>query len=68
MEYLFGYEIKNPQIREPEEPKPKEGTKELTKTQERIYDAKIMAFVKEEKSTEDSLTALYNISWGNAAQ
>jgi len=64
MECLFGDEIKNPQIGEPDEPKPKEGKKELTETQERIYDAKIMAFVKEEKSMEESLTALYNISWG----
>jgi len=62
MESLFGDDIKTPEIKESNEPKPKAGNKELTKTQEKIYEAKISAFVKEETSMKDSLTVMYNIT------
>ena len=61
MESLFGDDITKPGLKEPNEPTPKSGTKEVTKTQVKIYEAKITAYVKEEKSLEDSLTALFNI-------
>ena len=67
MESLFGDDIKTPEINEPSKPKPKAGNKELTKKQEKIYDAKISAFVKEEKSMEDSLTVMYNITRGQCS-
>jgi len=64
---LFGDDIKTPEIKEPNESNPKAGNKELTKTQKKIHYAKIPAFVKEEKSMEDSLTAMYNITWGQCS-
>lgn len=67
MESLFGDDIRTPVIQEPEEPKIRKGNTAITKSQEKIYDAKIAAFVKEEKSMEDSLTALYNITWGQCS-
>ena len=67
METLFGDEITKPEINEPNEPKVKTGEKTLTKSQEKIYDAKISAYVKEEKSLEDSLTAIFNIIWGQCS-
>ena len=67
MEYLFSDDIKTPEINEPSEPKSKVGKKELTKTQEKIYDANISAFLREEKSTVDSLTAMYNITWSQCS-
>ena len=38
----------------------------LTKAQEKIYDAKIGLYIKEEKSMNDALTALFNITGDNA--
>ena len=67
MEPLFGDEIKMPKIAEPEEPTIKLGEKTLSKTQEKIYDAKISAYVKEEKSLDDSMSALLNIIWGQCS-
>ena len=67
MESLFGDDIKKTELKEPNEPTPKSGTKEVTKTQMKIYEAKITAYVKDEKSLEDSLTALFNITWGQCS-
>ena len=37
------------------------------KVQEKIYDARILAYVKEEKSLDDSILALFNIIWGKCS-
>ena len=63
IESLFGDDIQKPKVKEPREPMVKKDEKEVTKTQIRIYEAKITAFVREEKSLEDSLTALFNVIW-----
>ena len=67
MEPLFGDEITKPEIKEPSDPKVKAGEKTLTKSQEKMYDAKISAYVKEEKSLEDSLTDIFNVTWGQCS-
>ena len=61
MESLIRDSISNPKIKKPVEPKVKKGNGGLMEAQEKIYNAKIMAYVKEEKGMEDSLTVLYNI-------
>lgn len=64
MEILFGTNITTPVIEEPKEPEVKKGNTVLTKAQEKIYDAKIALYIKEEKSMDDALTSLFNITWG----
>ena len=67
MESLFGTDITTPVIEEPKEPEVKKGNTVLTKAQEKIYDAKIALYIKEEKSMNDALTALFNITWGQCS-
>ena len=67
MESLFGDNIQKPELKEPSEPTVMNDEKEVTKTQIRIYEVKITAVVKKEKSLENSLTALFNIIWGQCS-
>ena len=48
IESLFNDDIKKPKIKEPDEPKIQTGMSKITKTQKKIYDSKIMVFVKKE--------------------
>ena len=50
MEVIFGDGIRKPEMKEPNEPRIKARREEITKAQEKIYEAKIVAYVKEEKS------------------
>ena len=50
MKAIFGDNIRNPEIKEQNEPRIKTRREEITKAQEKIYEAKIVAYVKEEKS------------------
>ena len=64
---LFGDDIVEPTLLEPEEPQPKAGTTILTKVQERIYEAQINMYVKEVSSLRSATRALYYIAWGQCS-
>ena len=67
MDCLFGSKITKPMVKLPDEPKKENGKSELTRAQEKIFKARINLFIKEEKSLNDSLTALYNVAWGQCS-
>lgn len=63
---LFDDNITAPEVKEPDEPVIKVGKSNLTKTQTSIDNARIVLFIKEERSLNSAIIALYNVMRVNA--